>query len=157
METQAVEIIETEVVLEEAMSLNHARLTSRITWLLSAAYEEKYDVLAELEFELSTGRLKPDVCILPKLTYDWQEDIVRFPEPPITAIEILSPTQAFDAVASKIIKMYFPAGVQSAWLVVPFVKTIYLFLADGSIITFAAGTLYDPASNVEIALETIFR
>ena len=67
METQAVEIIEIEVVLEEAMSLNHARLTSRITWLLSAAYEEKYDVLAELEFELSTGRLKPDVCILPKL------------------------------------------------------------------------------------------
>lgn len=157
METQAVEIIETEVLLEEAMSLNHSRLTSRITWLLSAAYEAQYDVLAELEFELSTGRLKPDVAVLPKLTYNWREDIVRFPEPPLTAIEILSPTQAFDAVASKIEKLYFPAGVRSAWLVVPFVKTIHLFLPDGVIVTVASGALQDPATGIELELSDIFK
>lgn len=157
METQASEIIETEVVLEEAMSLNHSRLTSRITWLLSAAYDAQYDVLTELEFELGTGRLKPDVALLPKLTYDWQEDVIRFPEPPITAIEILSPTQAFDAVASKISKLYLPAGVRSAWLVVPFVKTIHLFLPDGSITTFTANVLRDPATGVELSLETVFQ
>ena len=157
METQAVEIIETEVVLEKAMSLNHSRLTGRISYLLTAAYENQFDALPELEFELSTGNLKPDVAIIPKQAYNWQEDIIRFQHPPITAIEVLSPTQAFDAVASKIRNLYLPAGVQSAWLVVPFVKTIHLFLPNGSITTFSAGILRDPASGVELALETVFR
>lgn len=156
MQTQAVEIIETEVPLEEVMSLNHSRLIHRISLLLSA-YEEKYDILPELEFELSTGWLKPNVAIMPRLTYNWEEDIIRFPEPPITAIEILSPTQAFDAVASKIRKLYFPAGVQSAWLVVPFVKTIHLFLPDQAVATFLSGTVQDPACGVEMEVSAIFR
>lgn len=156
MHTQAVDIIETEVPLEEATSLNHSRLIHRIGLLLSA-YEEKYDILPELEFELSTGRLKPDVAIMPRLTYNWEEDIIRFPEPPITAIEILSPTQAFDAVASKIRKLYFPAGVQSAWLVVPFVKTIHLFLPGQVVATFSSGTVQDPACGVELEVSAIFR
>ena len=156
MQTQAVEIIETEVLLEEVMSLNHSRLIHRISLLLSA-YEDRFDVLPELEFELSTGRLKPDVALLPKLTYNWEEDIIRFPEPPVTAIEILSPTQAFDAVASKIRKLYFPAGVQSAWLVVPFVQTIHLFLPGQAVATFSAGTLHDPACGVEWEVSAIFR
>lgn len=156
MQTQAIEIIETEVPLEEVMSLNHSRLIHRISLLLSA-YEERYDVLPELEFELSTGRQKPDVALLPKLTYNWEEDIIRFPEPPITAIEILSPTQAFDAVASKIRKLYFPAGVQSAWLVVPFIKTIHLFLPNQAVTTFSTGLLRDPASGIEVVVDNIFK
>lgn len=156
MQTQAIEIIETEFILEKVMSLNHSRLIHRISLLL-AAYEEKYDILPELEFELNTGNLKPDIAVLPKLIYNWEEDIIRFPNPPITAIEILSPTQAFDAVASKIRKLYFPAGVQSAWLVVPFVKTIHLFLPEQPVITFSNGMLHDPACGVTLAVEAIFR
>ena len=91
METQAVEIIETEVPLEKAMSLNHSRLTSRLVALL-LPYEDQYDILPELEFELAAGRLKPDVAVLPQLHYNWEKDIIRYPHPPITAIEILSPT-----------------------------------------------------------------
>ena len=157
MQTQAVEIIETEIVLEKAMSLNHSRLTGRISYLLTDAYEARFDALPELEFELSTGNFKPDIAIISKQAYDWQEDVIRFQHPPITAIEILSPTQAFDAVASKIRKCYLPARVQSAWLVVPFVKTIHLFLPDGSITTFSSGTLRDPACGVELEVSAIFR
>ncbi|QKG52805.1 hypothetical protein [Hymenobacter sp. BRD67] len=80
MNTQAIEVIETEVVLEEAMSLNHSRLIGRLNVLL-AAYEEQYDILPELEFELSTGRLKPDVAIMPRQTYNWEKDIIRYPSP----------------------------------------------------------------------------
>ena len=158
MQTQAIEVIETEVVLEEAMSLNHSRLISRLTWQLSAAYEQQYDILAELEFELSTGNFKPDVAIISKWSYNWQQDLIRFPHPPITAIEVLSPTQAFDAVASRIVKYYLPAGVQSAWLIVPFVKTVYLFSADGSIASFAPGNiLRDPASTIEVIIDDLFQ
>jgi Uma2 family endonuclease len=113
METQAIEITEVETVLEEVISLNHSRLTYRISVLLSA-YEEKYDIMPELELELSSGRAKPDVAIFPKLTIDWNEDIIRYTHPPITAIEILSPTQAFDSLTAKIRKVYLPGGVLSA-------------------------------------------
>lgn len=156
METQAIEIITTEVVLEEAMSLNHSRLIGRLTLLLSV-YEEQYDILPELEFELSGGRLKPDVAILPRLSYDWEADIIRYPNPPITAIEILSPTQSFDFLATKIRQLYFPSGVQSAWLVIPTVRTIVLFLPGQLSKVVADGTLSDPATKIELAMDTIFR
>ncbi|UYZ63568.1 Uma2 family endonuclease [Hymenobacter weizhouensis] len=157
METQAVEIIETEVPLEKAMSLNHSRLISRITWLLSAAYEGQYDILPELEFELSAGRLKPDVAVLPRLSYDWESDIVRYPEPPITAVEILSPTQSLDGLITKIRQGYFASGVKSAWLVLPAIRTINLYLPGKPVVLVNAGTLADPASNIEIKIEDVFR
>jgi Uma2 family endonuclease len=156
METQAVEIIETEVPLEKVMSLNHARLTGRLCLLLSK-YEEKYDILPELEFDLTTGRVKPDVSILPKQKYNWQEDIIYYPNPPITAVEVLSPTQSFDSLASKIVKVLLAGGTQSAWLLVPFIKTIHLFLPGQPVATFSTGTLHDPASGVDIELEALFQ
>ena len=138
------------------MSLNHSRLINRLTILLSA-YEEQYDILPELEFELSAGRLKPDVAILPRLQYDWEADIIRYPNPPITAIEILSPTQSFDSLVAKIRQQYFPSGVQSAWLVVPSVRNIYLFLPNQAAEVVATGVLYDPVAKVEITLSSLFR
>lgn len=156
MNTQAVEIIETEVPLEKTMSLNHARLTGRLCMLLSQ-YEHQYDILPELEFELATGRVKPDVSVLPKQNYNWQEDIIYYPNPPITAIEVLSPTQSFDSLATKIVKVLLAGGTQSAWLLVPFIKTIHLFLPGQPVATFSAGTLRDPASGVEIAVDALFQ
>lgn len=91
MNTQAVEIIETEVLLEEVMSLNHSRLIHRISVAL-LPYEDRYDILPGLEFELLAGRLKPDVAIVPRQQYNYQRDVLRVTEPPVTAIEIISPT-----------------------------------------------------------------
>lgn len=156
MQTQAVEIIETEVVLEEAMSFNHSRLIGRLNVLL-ASYEEQFDILPELEFELSTGRLKPDVAILPRQPYDWEMDIIRFPSPPLTAIEILSPTQSLDFLIMKIRQLYFPAGVQSAWLVAPSVKSVYLFLPDQPGKVYTTGTLQDPVSGIGLNIDSFFR
>ncbi|WP_375418251.1 Uma2 family endonuclease [uncultured Hymenobacter sp.] len=156
MQPQATEIIETEVVLEEVMSLNHSRLIHRFSVAL-LPYEEQYDILPELEFELSAGRLKPDVAILPRLTYNWRADIIRYPDPPITAIEILSPTQSFDYLVSKIWTQYFPSGVQSAWLVLPTVRSIYLFVPNQPDVVFTSGTLRDPASGIELEMAAIFR
>ena len=157
MQTQAIEIIETEVVLEEAMSLNHSLLIGRITSLLSAAYGERYEILPELEFELSAGRLKPDVAILPRLTYDWEVDIIRFPDPPITAIEIISPTQSLDGLVAKIRQLYFPSGVQSAWLVMAAARSILLYLPGQPAVIVSAGTLRDPACQVELEMAALFR
>lgn len=156
MNTQAVEIIETEVPLEEVMSLNHSRLIHRISVAL-LPFEDRYDILPELEFELSAGRLKPDVALLPRLHYNYELDVMRVPQPPVTAIEILSPTQAFDLLVAKIRQQYFPSGVQSAWLVLPTVRNIYLFLPDQPPRVFTEGTLHDPATQVVVSLAEIFR
>lgn len=156
MEDQAIEITEVETVLEEIMSLNHSRLTYRISILLSA-YEDRYDIMPELELELTSGRAKPDVAIFPKLTFDWEEDIIRFPHPPITAIEILSPTQAFDSLTTKIRKIYFPGGVQSAWLIVPTVRAVHLFLPGQPVTILTTGQFTDPASQVTVSLNDLFR
>ncbi len=157
MQTQATEIIETEVVLEEAMSLNHARLTTRITSLLFAEYESQFNILTELEFELSTGRYKPDVAILPQLAYDWERDIIRYPQPPITAIEIISPTQSMDGLIEKIRVGYLASGVQSAWLVLPGVRSISLYLPAQPAQLISSGVLHDPATGVTLELDAIFR
>ena len=156
METQAVEIIETEIPLEKAMSLNHSRLIHRISMAL-LPYEEQYDILPELEFELSAGRLKPDVAILPRLQYDWEADVIRYPNPPLTAIEIISPTQALDGLIDKIRNGYFPSGVKSAWLVLPALQTIYLFLPGQPAAVVAAGNLHDPSTGIEVSLDSLFR
>ncbi len=156
MEIKAVEVIETETILEEAMSLNHSRLTYRLCILLSK-YEHRYDVLPELELELNTGRAKPDVSVFENLVFNWEEDVIRYPKPPITAIEVLSPTQAFDELTSKIRKVYFPGGVHSAWIVVPSIKAVHLFLPDQPVATFIEGKFYDPACQIELEIGEIFQ
>ena len=156
MDTQATEIIEMEVRLEEVWSLNQARLRNRLNSVLSA-YEARYDMLPGLEFELSVGLIRPAFAVLPRLTYDWEADIVLYPHPPITAIDILSPTQALYAVIQRIREQYLAGGVQSAWLLMPSVQSILLFLPDQSVANVSAGTLRDPATGIEVELATIFR
>ena len=124
MNTQATELIETEVRLEEAWSLNRSRVMHRLSVAL-LPYANRYDVLPELEFELVTGRLRPNLALLPCRTYDWEGDVLRYPYPPVTVMEILSPTQALDAVITKIKQYYFAGGVQSAWLVIPRLNHIF--------------------------------
>ena len=156
METQAVEIIETEVVLGAAMSFNHSRLIHRLSLAL-APFEDRFDILPKLEFELSTGRLKPDVALLPKRALNWEKDIVRCPDPPLTAIEILSPTQALSGLVTKIREYYFPAGVASCWLILPELQSANLYLPGQPVVKFTNGLLHDPASGVQINIDALFR
>lgn len=156
METKAVKITEIETPLQESCSLNHSRLTYRICVLL-APYEAQYDILPELELELASGRAKPDVSVYRNLTFDWEKDVVRYTVPPLTAIEILSPTQAFDELVGKIRKVYFPGGVQSAWLVVPTIKAIHLFTPDQPVQIFTQGAFTDPSTGIHLNLADIFR
>jgi Uma2 family endonuclease len=156
METKAVEITEIETPLEETMSLNHSRLTYRISVSL-APYDQQFDIMPELELELTSGRAKPDISIFRNLTFDWEEDIIRYTQPPITAIEILSPTRAFDELTGKIRKIYFPGGVQSAWLVVPTIKAVHVFVPNQPVKIYTEGSVIDPATGISLQLSDIFR
>lgn len=156
MAMQAIEITEIETPLEEAMSLNHSRLIYRLSILLSH-YDSRLDIMPALELELTAGRSKPDISIFQNLSFDWKEDIIRYSAPPITAIEILSPTQAYDALTSKIWKIYFPSGVHSAWIVMPSIQTVQLFLPDMPVQNFTECAFTDPFTDITIDLRALFK
>ncbi len=151
------QILETEEFQsEDIRSVNHSRVAFNLVKGL-IPYEKKYDIMPELEFELVVDRAKPDISICKKIPIDWMRDTVRWKEPPITAIEILSPKQAYNDLTDKVYANYFPSGVQSAWIVLPSVKTIQLFLPNETVKHFTEGTFHDPVSGVELSLEEIFR
>ncbi|WP_410505065.1 hypothetical protein [Hymenobacter sp. BRD67] len=70
---------------------------------------------------------------------------------------MLSPTQALDLLITKIREFYFPAGVQSAWLIAPAVKSVYLFLPGQPAKVYGSGTLHDPITQFDVSLEALFK
>ncbi|MDW8438383.1 MAG: hypothetical protein RMM16_10110, partial [Chloroherpetonaceae bacterium] len=71
-------------------------------------------------------------------------------------IEILSGTQGMENFDERL-QRYFAAGVKSVWLVQPFIKIIALFLLDQEPQVFTRGELRDPATNVAVNLDEIFK
>jgi Uma2 family endonuclease len=88
-------------------------------------YEKKFDIMSEMSLALSTGDATPDVVMYPASAENWERDSTKESDPPITAIEILSPTQAVNDLIEKARNIYFPAGVRSVWIVIPPLKSIY--------------------------------
>jgi len=154
MDTTILEIEETQT--EKIMSLNHSRLAYRLGNLLSK-YEEKYDILPELDFELFADKAKPDIAICNKMPVDWRHDIIRLAEPPITIIEILSPKQAYNDLTDKIYDTYFRSGVKSVWLILPSVEAIQLFVPDQPVSYFNETVFQDPVNGIELNIKELFK
>ena len=135
---------------------NHAFLQLEIGFQLKVKYNSEYDIYSELSLELSSGKATPDVCIYPKKHRNWQHDIIRRTDAPLLSIEILSPKQAFDDLVDKIQNIYFPAGVLSAWIVIPSAESVILFKPNEKPETFNKTTVKDSASGFELDLNLIF-
>jgi len=155
METIFHDLIE-EYQTEDIMSVNHSRTIQRISSYLER-YDDRYDIFPELEMKLDGKPVKPDVSVYPNLPEDWDTDIIFITQPPITAIEVLSPKQAMSDITNKINEVYFPAGVQSVWIVVPLLQTITIRTPDGEKQTFSQGVVTDPVTSLEIPLDHIFK
>ncbi len=143
-----------EFQTEDIMSYNHAKITYRLTKTLSR-YDEKYDILPELEFELSHGRAKPDVAICKIGKTDWLRDIIRPTYPPILAIEILSPRQALSDLTDKVLDVYFPSGTSVVWIIIPHFRQVTVMIPDGQK-TITSGILFDENTGIELPLDNIF-
>lgn len=155
MEAPSVDLIE-EYQTEDIMSVNHSRTIQRISTYLER-YDDRYDIFPELEMKLDGKPVKPDVSIYPNLPEDWDTDILFITQPPITAIEVLSPKQAMSDITNKTNDVYFPAGVQSVWIVVPLLQTITIRTPNGEKLTFSEGLVIDPVTKLEIPLDHIFK
>ena len=138
-------------------SKNHSIIQFRLSIVLGKHYLGQFEFMPEVK--VAPPGIKPsvpDISIYPKMKVDWLNDGIEMTEPPITAIEILSPTQSIEEVKDKIFDIFFPAGVRSAWLIVPTFRTVYIFTPDRQYTTFTSGSLHDPATGITLALDEFF-
>ncbi len=155
MESPSFDLIE-EFHSEDIMSYNHSKIIHRLSVALDR-YDDEYDILPELELELATGKCKPDVSVFPKRSEDWENDIIFYSQPPIVAIEIQSPKQATTDITGKMNAVYFPAGVQSVWIIIPPLQMVQVRTLNGGKTTYTDGIVKDPATGFEIPFNKIFR
>ncbi|MEM6317621.1 MAG: Uma2 family endonuclease [Bacteroidota bacterium] len=134
----------------------HGQIQGDLLFLLNLNYREKFDFSSEVSLD-TIPPSTPDIGIFPTKQLDIQEVEAKETEPPITTIEIQSPSQSPDELVKKAYKRYFPMGVQSAWVVLPALKAIQVLLPDNRKILFSEGQLKDPVTDIQVDIKEVFR
>lgn len=148
--------LDEELLDEKMSSLNHAELQSHLSFLLRAAYRHKYSIYVELDLGFASGKTRPDLCIFHKRPTDWLLDEIIVSDVPLTTIEILSPEQSMNSLIDRIYKKHFPAGVKTAWLVVPALRLITVLLPDRTSFSVTEGILTDPVTGLQLTISEVF-
>ena len=138
-------------------SKNHARLQLKLASLLEMQYGKTFTMLSEISIKLANDKATPDIAIFPLLSFDWKHDEITLTEPPLTTIEILSPSQALSILTDKA-EDYFSIGVKSCWIVLPQLTTILTMQASGRTTTYfqIGDTLTDPATGIVLDVGAVF-
>lgn len=139
-------------------SRNHSLVQSQLAFLLKRDYGKEFSIPSEVEIDFLPKNAVPDICIYPKMQVDFKEDdVIKMPDSPITAIEILSPKQALEDVVAKARRIYFPNGVKSVWVVMTSLETVAVIAPGIEPKFFSSGELFDPATNVRLTIKDIFQ
>ena len=133
----------------------HGTIQTQITFLLKTDFGERFQFPNELSLD-TTPPSTPDNCIYPKKKLDVRVVTTKEKEVPLTTIEIMSPSQSVNELMHKAWDIYFPLGVQSAWIVMPEFKAIQVVLPDDRKHYFDAGILTAPATGIQISIEKVF-
>jgi Uma2 family endonuclease len=138
-------------------SFNHSFVQNNLIAELNIHFRKEYTFMPELTLEMpEKPNCVPDICIFPKMKANFLHDITSFAQMPITAIEIVSPTQSNDEILAKF-ERYFFAGVESCWLVMPSFQAINVYSQIGKYQFFSADmTLHDPTTGINLLLSEIF-
>ena len=127
METLIPEISDYELERGKPMpSFKHALIQRKIILLLSANSASEYIALPEINLALNSGKAVPDIGIFLNASLDYSVEQISLTVMPVTAIEILSPTQAIAELLEKAAR-YFASGVKSYWLIVPELRAVAVF------------------------------
>lgn len=136
-------------------SLNHSSIQTNLVMEL-VPFRHQFRIASELSLSLSNWPSVPDICIYPKMPINLGEDVTAMTEPPLCAIEIISPSQSVDEMREKAEK-YFAHGVQSCWIVIPAFANIYVYSSpDEYEIYRAHETLQDAVLGIAIPLKEVF-
>jgi Uma2 family endonuclease len=129
MMTEELETIEQVEEVEEMPSFNH----SYICWKISQAVSsnEKFAPLPELTLNIGNG-ITPDISVYPieQIKPNFWQDIIRFPEMPMLAIEVISASQNIQDLIEKS-QVLIDSGTKAVWTVEPFTNTVFVTTKEG--------------------------
>jgi Uma2 family endonuclease len=138
-------------------SKNHSIIQGNLITELNINYRKQFTFLSEINITMpESPNCVPDIAIYPKLTFNFWDDELSMTEMPLTAIEIVSPSQSDNDILKKI-NRYFQAGVKSCWFVMPAFQAISVYSSLEKYTFFTSDmTLNDPVTGIEIALSEVF-
>lgn len=138
-------------------SLNHGLVQANLIAILWSLYRTQFSVISELSLTLSGWKSVPDVCLFPKKSFNPKKDRITVEEPPICAIEIISPSQSSDLLSEKADE-YFAHGVQSCWLVFPRFEYIQVYSSPDSFEIYRKNeVLKDEVLGISIPIAEVFQ
>lgn len=133
----------------------HSVITQRLTVFLVNNYGDQFEILPELTLDTSE-KTTPDIAICQPEEIDFTVDEIKRKEPPLATIEILSPTQVLQTLLDKT-NEYFSFGVKSCWVILPTLKTVYVYSAPYKFEVFSPGDdLYDAKLDIKMPIDTLF-
>lgn len=132
-----------------------SRILVNLITYLAERYDEQFDILPSIDVSLPEQDFTCDLGLFPPRKVDWQNDLIRV-DPPITAFEIVMPTETPERLADAIRRHYFPNSVQSAWIITPHQQSISLLHPDHPAQVFTSGSIHDSESGITIEITEIF-
>ncbi|MBK8966638.1 MAG: Uma2 family endonuclease [Saprospiraceae bacterium] len=138
-------------------SKNHAIIQANLLLAIQPKYASKFRMLPEINLDLPEHDRVPDLAIYASVEFTPGADEVRMTEVPLSVIEILSPQQSMTDLMVKRGE-YFKAGVQSYWLVLPDLLSIYVFYSPEEYDVYTRQDLLkDKTLEIEVPLGEIFK
>ncbi len=123
------EVVELEEKEEKEMpSFNHSYICTEIIEQL--LQDKSIKPFTELTLDIENG-LTPDICVYPrdKFKPDFLNDIFKFPEMPILAVEVISASQNIQDLLIKS-RVFVENGIKAVWTVEPFTNTVFVTTSE---------------------------
>lgn len=137
-------------------SKHHSIIQGAIQGNLFVQYNKQYWILPELSILFNNIQKVPDLAIYSRENFANEQEEIKTTQIPLCAIEILSPTQNINELIDKSL-IYFEHGVKSYWLVVPALKTVFVFYSEENYAAFLKDdVLKDKVLGIELDLKKIF-
>ena len=127
--TEELTEIEQNGANEEMPSFNHSYICTEI--VLQLSQNSDYKPLVELTLDVDKG-LTLDISVYPKerIKPNFFQDITKFPEMPVLAVEIISASQNIQDLLDKA-KTLVQNNVKAVWTIEPFTNTVFVTTKDG--------------------------
>jgi Uma2 family endonuclease len=134
----------------------HSSAQLNLSTALKSRYNKRLRAFPELTIKIGEATATPDIAVYPYFELNWSERVpAAEDEPPLLAVEIISPSQTLTAMLEKA-ATYFAHGVKSCWIVQPELRIISVLHPAEPPVTFTQGVVRDSALNIEISIEEVF-
>ena len=135
---------------------HHSFAQSNLISALNFRYKKQFRFLSELSIVIGDRTPVPDISVYPRYSVNWSvHPPAAKTEPPLLAIEIISPSQTLSEITDKAAQ-YFAHGVKSCWIVQPELQTISVLHPGEKPRTFDSGLVEDNAIGIELPIEEVF-